>query len=410
MKQQFLQYLKNQLTQKQNLVSKNSISDEDKVTLQETIDELTAMIAEVEALEEQVNVDEVLNEFKTKIDEKILAISEKLEILNTKEMTENVNYLESKNSMKDFYMAVKESKNGVEFNAAWAAKLSENGITATDVEALLPAAIRGAIKDAWERPANFLNQLKNTGAKRYLVRTASGEGEGIRAKGHTKGNTKTAQEITLTPKDVKAQMIYKLLPVAAIDEFNDEGDLIAYVVDELERQWMAEIQRAILVGDGRQSSDANKINSFEAIARQTSDAYCTVTTFDGDPTVSLMEQVVEMVATIEDVDNDGIVLFVSKSDLNVLRKVVVATGGTAQYLSKEAIAEMLGVKEIFTTSMLGSTYKAVAFVPRGYVTVGFTSPELYSWIDGYKNETVYRMEAPAGGAIEAPKSAACMLA
>lgn len=409
MKKIFLNYLNRELEKKNTLVSSNAISEDDKAILLDTIEELKTTIAEVEALEETVDVNTVLDEFKAKIDEKIIALNEKIEI-NEDTTLEMENYLENKKSMTDFFYAVKESKNSIEFNAKWNAKLSENGITTADPEALLPAAIRGAIKDAWERPSNFLNQLKNTNAKRYLVRTASGEGEGIRAKGHTKGNIKTAQEITLTPKDVKAQMIYKLMPVSAIDEFNDEGDLIAYVVDELERQWLAEIQRAILVGDGRQANDVNKINSFEAIARQSSDAYCTVTTFDGDPAVSLMEQVVGMVTTIEDVDNDGIVLFMSKADLNTLRKVVVAEGGTAQFISKEAVAEMLGVKEIFTTTMLGADYKAIAFVPRGYVTVGFTNPDLYSWIDGYKNETVYRMEAPAGGAIEAPKSAACMKA
>lgn len=407
MKQIFLNYLNRELEKKNTLVSSNAISEDDKAILLDTIEELKTTIAEVEALEESVDVNAVLDEFKTKIDEKIIALNEKIEIKEDTTL-EMENYLENKKSMTDFFYAVKESKNSIEFNANWNAKLSENGITAADAEALLPAAIRGAIKDAWERPSNFLNQLKNTGAKRYLVRTASGEGEGIRAKGHTKGNTKTAQEITLTPKDVKAQMIYKLMPVSAIDEFNDEGDLIAYVVDELERQWLAEIQRAILVGDGRQANDTNKINSFEAIARATTDAYCTVSTYDS--TASLTDQIVNMVSDIEDVDNDGIVLFMSKSDLNTLRKVVVAEGGTSQYISKEAVAEMMGVKEIFTTTMLGAGYKAVAFVPRGYVTVGFTNPDLYSWIDGYKNETVYRMEAPAGGAIEAPKSAACMKA
>lgn len=411
MKKTFLQYLKNQLSQKQTLISQNSITDEDKTLLNETIAELEAMIADIEAMDEEVNLDEVLAEFKNKIDEKITAIAEKINEQKEETIMTQENYLESRNSLKDFYTVVKNSSNNGEFMANWEAKLSENGISTADggAEALLPAAIRGAIKDAWERPANFLNQLKNTGAKRYMVRTADATSDGSnRAKGHTKGNTKTAQDITLTPKDVKCQMIYKLLPVAAIDEFNDEGDLINYVVDELGRQWMAEIQRAILVGDGRQNSDTNKINSFEAIARSTTDAYVTVSTVDSD--LTLLDNVVNMVSAIEDVDNDGIVLFVSKSTLNTLRRVVVADGGTSTYMSKEMVAEMLGVKEIFTTTMLGDTYTAIAFVPRGYVTVGFTSPELYSWIDGYKNETVYRMERPAGGAIEAPKSCAVLKA
>lgn len=406
MKKQFLVYLQNELKTKNELISKNTISEEDKQTLQGTIDELTAMIAEVEALEDEVDVTEVLNDFKVKIDEKILALSEKLEDKTENKMIETTTYLESKNAMKDFFKAVKESKNSVEFNSAWNAKLSENGITATDDEALLPAALRGAIMDAWERPSNFLKDLKNTGAKRYMVRTADGEGEGIRAKGHKKGERKTAQNLTITPKDVKAQMVYKLLPVSAIDEFNDEGDLIAYVVDELNRQWLVEVQRCILVGDGREASDVNKINSIEAIGRDTTDAYVTVNTFDAE--TSLMEQVVNMVATINDVNNDGIVLFMSKEDLNSLRKVVVAEGGTPQYIGKDVVAEMIGVKDIYTTSMLGEDYKAIAFVPRGYVTVGFTQPDLYSWIDGYMNETVYRMERPVGGAVEAPKSAAVL--
>ena len=297
---------------------------------------------EIEALEEAVNVTEVLDEFKNQIDEKIIAITEKINTQKEEEMnTIENNYLESKNSLKDFYAAVKESKNSFEFNAKWNARLSENGITAEDAEALLPAAIRGAIMDAWERPSNFLKDLKNTNAKRYLVRTASGEGEGIRAKGHKKGEKKTAQNLTLTPKDVKAQMVYKLMPISAIDEFNDEGDLINYIVDELSRQWLVEVQRAILVGDGRQADDVNKITSIEAIARETSDAYVTINEFDTE--VTLMEQVVNMVATIEDVNNDGVVLFMAKETLNTLRKIVVAEGGTPQYVSKEVVAEMIGV-------------------------------------------------------------------
>lgn len=409
MKKQFLVYLQNELNLKNELIAKNTISDEDKQTLQNTIDELTSMIADVEALEDEVDVTEILNDFKAKIDEKIVALSEKLVEKEENKMEEiKVNYLETKNSLKDFYNVVKTSKNAVEFNSAWNAKLVENGITATSDEALLPAAIRGAIKDAFERNGNILNQLKNTGAKRYMVRTATGEGEGIRAKGHKKGETKTAQNVEITPKDVKAQMVYKLLPVSAIDEFNDEGDLIKWVVDELFRNWQLECTRCLLVGDGRKASDVNKINSIESIARDTTDAYVTVLTNDSGKT--FVENVVDMITAIEDVENDGIALFMSKSDLNTLRKVVAAEGATPQYLSTQMVAEMLGVKDIYTTSMLGATYKAIAFVPRGYVTVGMTEPELYSWIDGYQNETVYRMERPIGGAVEAPKSGAILKA
>lgn len=405
MKNIFKNYLTKQIEKNEQLLSSNSVCEEDKTLISNSIDELRSVLTELENLQDS-NFEESLNTLKDTVDKKLEAITEKLQTKKEEQIIMENNYLESKNSLKDFYKAVKESKNGAEFNAAWNKALSENGIVAADAEALLPAAIRGAIKDAWERPANFLNQLKNTGAKRYMVRTASGEGENIRAKGHKKGETKTAQQFTITPKDVKAQMVYKLVPVAAIDEFNDEGDLIAYVMDELSRQWLAEIQRAILVGDGRQSSDVNKINSIEAIARNTTDAYVTVSDFDNQK--SLMEQIVDMVTTIEDVDNDGIVLFMSKADLNTLRKVQYSTDATPAFISKEAVAEMIGVKEIFTTTMLGDSYKAIAFVPRGYVTVGFTEPEMYSWIDGYKNETVYRMERPVGGAVEAPKSAAVM--
>ena len=388
----------------------NTLSGEAREVADEMIRDIEQYIAEVEAMEDEHTAEELLAGIEEKVDVKIRALAEKVEDAKETPMpTEN--YLKSKNSMEDFLKCWTDSRNSKEMRKNWAAVCSKNGITTSvgSEEALLPEAVRGAIIDAWESPKNWLNRLKWSGAKRYMVRTevTPDSSENVRAKGHKAGETKQNQTLELSIKDVTCQMVYKMINIDRLTEFNDAGSLLNYIQGELIRQWMKEVERAVLVGDGRSSGTPDlRITSIEAVAGTSSTTYMTATQYDSSK--SLIEQFVDMVADVDDGIGD-IVVFMSKATLNQLRKVEFSSTGTPQYLSKEDIAAQIGAADIITTNLIDDvTYMGVAIATNGYVMVGEMNPTLESQHDITTNTTYYRAENPIGGAIEYPNAAATL--
>lgn len=319
------------------------------------------------------------------------------------------NYLSSNEATHDFLQAMRASKNAVEFGKNWNARLSENGITIAEgsEDAFLPDAVKGAIQDAWEKPGNWLNRLNNTNAKAFTVRlnTSDQSAETSRAKGHKRGETKANESLTFAAKKITPQMIYKRIDLDNMTIFEDDGSLLTYISNELVNQWLIEVQRAILVGDGRQANDNNKINSIEAVVD--ADAVYQ-TTFTHSADAQFIDELVQLVNSIQNDEGGAITVFMSQTSLSELRRFVFGDGSSAQYVRKEDMAAQLGVSEIITTSLLGSDVKAIAMRLDKYVTVGRMNPAFVEWEDYDSNTRNYRVENPFGGALGAPKSAAVL--
>lgn len=321
------------------------------------------------------------------------------------------NYLSSEQATHDFLQSMRSSKNAAEFSGKWREHLSENGITIAEgsEDAFLPEAVRGRIEDAWEKPGNWLNRLNNTGAKAFTVRlnTSDQNAEISRAKGHKRGEAKANESLTFAAKKITTQQIYKKIDLDNQTVFEDDGTLLNYIVDELVNQWLVEIERAILVGDGREDNDNNKISSVEAVVDAES---LYVTTFAHSDENQLIDEIVQMVDSIKNDEGGAITLFMSQTTLSELRRFVFGDGSSAQYVRKEDMAEQVGVREIITTSLLGSGVKAIAMRLDKYVTVGRRNPAFVEWENYENNVRNYRVENPFGGALGAPKSAAVLTA
>jgi HK97 family phage major capsid protein len=319
------------------------------------------------------------------------------------------NYLGSAEATHDFLSAMRASKNAAEFGKNWGARLAENGITIAEgsEDAFLPDDVKGAIEDAWEKPGNWLNRLNNTGAKAFTVRlnTSDQNAETSRAKGHQKGAQKVNESLTFAAKKITPQMVYKKIDIDNQTVFEDDGSLLNYVVKELVDQWLVEIERAILVGDGREDSDANKITNVEAVTE--ADATY-VTTFTHSADNQFIDELVQMVDSIKNDEGGRITVFMSQTTLSELRRFVFGDGSSAQYVRKEDMADQLGVSEIITTSLLGTGVKAIAMRLDKYVTVGRRNPAFVEWENYDTNVRNYRVENPFGGALGAPKSAAVL--
>ena len=414
MKKQFIAYLQSELKAKTALLSKNSLSDEDKAMVQEAVDMLNSTIEAVDALGEE-DGNEALDALKETVDnlnQGLRAVQEKLQAKEQTVEPMSENYLKTQNAVHDFAEAIRNSRTAEDFRANWKDALVKNGITVAvgSEPAFTPEAVKGMISDIWDRNADWLRDLNNTGAKRFYCRynTSDQTNENSRAKGWKKGDTKVSQTIAVASKLLEAQFIYKIQEVDLKTKFDSDEALIQYVIGELVDQILYEIKRAILVGDGRANDSDYKINSFEAIAKSSTDAWTTVSTATSD---FLVDDMRAMVDSIHNENNKEVLVFMSKADLRTLSRVQASSTSTPVYLTTEQVAEQIGATRIITTDLLGSTYKAVAFIPSEYYLVGenILNPVLYTWHEGYKNLDVYRYECVAGGGINAKLSSAVLL-
>lgn len=401
MKKQVLELININLKRLNGAKSTNALDSDAATLVDDAITSLQQLKADTEAQPEVVGMDAVMEKVRAIIDEKIAAALEKV-----KDIAEPVaNYLASKNAVRDFAQCLRTNRNADDFRAAWRAVLAKNSVAIDggSEEGYLPELVKSRIEDAWNSKTNWLNSLNNTGAKRFAIRFSDQEQDNVavRAKGHQRGAKKTEQEVTLQAKVVSLQAIYKLQKIDKITEFEDDGQLIDWLVDELTRQMYYEIGRAILVGDGRQAGDPDQITSFEAVNRATTDTFVTVGTYGsyGD----IVEEVME--ALVSPLYNDGgdIVLFMGKADLFALRKFIPATGATTRYASIDEVKSMLGVRDIITVPYLDSTTSAgprmIALRPDKYYTVGkMTDFNFVRFPDYMTNEEYFRSETFAGGA------------
>lgn len=415
-KELFKSYLQGEIEAKKALLVKNELSDEDKTSIQASIENLEAIMGKVEEAEDVEGLEELKNTVGD-LGDKLTAIEEKIMQNKTEINKDNMNeqeYLKSQNSLHDFANAIKNAKSAGEFHKNWNDVLVQNGFTITEGSeaAYIPEAVKGMISDIWDRNADWLRDLNNTGAKKFYCRynTSDQTAEDARAKGWKKGTTKQVQTINMAAKLLEAQFIYKIQAIDLQTRFESDEALITYVINELVDQILYEIKRAILVGDGRDAGSNYKINKFEAIAKTSTDAYTTVSTVTANG--FLVDDMRAMVDSIKNDNNKDILVFMSKADLRTLARVQASDTSTPVYVPTEQVAEQIGATRIITTDLLGSDYKAVAFIPSEYYLVGenILNPVLYTWHEGLENCDYWRYECVAGGGINAMQSSAVLKA
>lgn len=419
-KELFKEFITGQIERNNAILTKNSLSDDDKLAVEANIAALQSIVEKIDAMEDSEAIADDLREAVNTINDKINALNEKIEQLQSNETEqtdekmnlEEVNtYLKSENALHDFANVIRNSNNGAEFHKNWAEMLSTNGITISEgsEEAYLPEAVKGMINDLWDRNAEWLKDLNHTGAKRFYVRhnTSEQDAANSRAKGWKKGDTKTGQSLNLAAKLIEADFIYKLVEVDKKTDWDDRS-LVNYVVNELGDQILYEIKRAILVGDGRESDATGKITSFEAIAKTSADAYTVVETASA---TFLVDDMVKTVNGINNPNSKPIYAFMSKTDLTTMRRIQASETSSPVYMDVESVASQIGVARIYTTDLLGSDYKAVFMIPNEYYLVGDPlAPEFMQQHQIYSNVDVYREELCVGGGIHGLKSTAVLKA
>lgn len=418
MKETFKLFIGKEIEKYNSILSTNSLSDEDKAQVEQTIANLNEVATALDNETDEQAVEE-LRTSVNELNERLTAIMERISQTETNiEENENKmeNYLSTKNSVADFLNCIRTSTNGADFSKNWRNVLSTNAVTIAEGSEFgyLPEYVKGMIQDLWDKKADWLADLKIVNAKGYVVRANSSDktNANSRAKGWKPGDEKTAQSITLAAKKVVPQFIYKIQTIDAEMKFNDDGSLLDYLVEELVGQILYEEKRAILIGDGRDSDATGKIDSIEAIYKgedATSDSYTTIVTATENS--FMLDNLHNLVSQVK-ADGEEVIVFIAQSAINEATRVAASETSTPLYLEDEQLARQIRASRIVVTDILDiAGVTAIAMVPKKYVLVGenVLNPVLFNQHDIWTNTDVYRFECPVGGAIEGLKSTAVLL-
>ena len=380
---------------------KNSLGDDAKelaAAISEAIAEAEASEAVVTADELSKKLEEVVASMKKADEEAVEEIQNKfdkfkIEMRNAFNHRGGNNYLDSPQAVKDFVNCIRNASSGSEHTKLWKEVLIKNDITGL----AYPTEIFAEIQTKWEGNTGLVNAIRKISNKAIKIpyTTQDKSDLDVRAKGHKKGKVKLPQNLVLNDKQINLQFIYKDLPIDRIDlvSIEDDAALIRWVVEELAFMLAYEIERAILIGDGRTSGDS-RITTIEAIGSKTvTDAWTVVTPRTKD---TLIEDIKALLDTMVD-KGRGIWLFMSKQNITALQEFKAATGATTQYQSLDVIKNALGVEEIKAFD-LGEGIEAIAMVPDLYYRSG-GEPFGEKWTIYEKNQEAFRSEVAIGGAI-----------
>ncbi len=312
-------------------------------------------------------------------------------------------YLNTKGAVVDFANALQDNAgaSAEDFKKAWAAKVASKGIT--NVEQLLPGALVSAISDGIEKAGTIWNVVNKTG---LTVRRIDAETAGARAQGHKRGTTKKEMSLTFTDRVIRAGFIYDYITLNKEDirENQDTGALVKFVLETLPKRIITEIERAIVLGDGRNASGDDVIESFVSILKDAqSGTFATEYTPAKDE--PLYKSIIKAAAQIE--AEGPIYAVLSKSAKADLKLSETKNGALVLPLGGD-LAGTFELKEIFTPSWFNKTnaadYQAVLFVGDAYETVGDNSIEAFTNFSLSQNKQEYLQEIYTGGALTKVKA------
>lgn len=297
---------------------------------------------------------------------------------------------------------------GASFDAAWrqeAAKhMSLDGITGLPN----PAPVEQYFVDALEKSDGIISRFEFIAAKSFRVNVLTSDS---RAQGHKKGDTKVNQSVTNQVRDALVKMVYKRLDLDATELYENPW-LIDFRSRELVEAIIAEIERAAVIGDGRQAPagtdpDYRLFDGTRGLYSILADA----TAASGIGTalatsVTVNGNLYDGVATAKgQIRTEGGQFIVAKSSvITDMRLAKTANGYLIQPGAR--LEDILGVERIYTPSWMdNASVDAILVVNRAYKHGGERNIRVRADFDTSTNTDILLDETPRWGTLAAKKSA-----
>lgn len=328
-------------------------------------------------------------------------------------------YLKSPKAVEDFANVLKEHA-GVEDSSVIKDALREvavkNGLTEADYFRL-PDPVVTQIEDA-VKTSGIFNALNHTGLDVIRVDwdDTDEDAETSRAGGHKKGTDKSEQVLDFDKRVIRAQYIYKYLTLNKEDvrENRSTGALIRFVMQELPTRVIREIERAVVIGDGRASNADRKINSFVAVkadaAANSGAGNAFATTYTPEAGESHYTTLVRAMDLLE---AEGPVYLVSKKGYLTDLKLERDTNGALMFPAGSNVVDALGLAGNFEPTWFkdatDAANDAYLVVFSAYKTVGDNTVEAFTNFQLKANKHEYLQEVYKGGALAVPAAAVAIV-
>lgn len=292
-----------------------------------------------------------------------------------------------------------------------------------DIESLFPEAkiINGNapewVKRKTEWVAGVLNGARHSPFSRIKMHYADITADEARAKGYIKGNMKKEEFFSLSRREVGPCTIYKKQKLDRDDIIDITSfDVVAWIKAEMKMMLEEEIARAILVGDGREVDDPDKINE-----------KCLIPIVKEDPLYAMRaeipagatpdEEIDALIKIMEDYEGTGTpTLYTTKKNM-INYKLIKDKNGRRIYGSENEIANLIGVsKMVDVPVMKGATVDGKELV--GIIvnmtdyTIGADKGGQTTFFDDFDidyNQYKYLYETRLSGCLTKLKSAVLVL-
>ena len=316
-------------------------------------------------------------------------------------------YVSTKESMEAFAKILQDNagRSTDDVRDAW-----ENHLTVklgvTNPTILLPQTVISSIEDAFKAGGQIWNRVVKTNADVWRAAWDTVTGEESRAKGHVAGAAKTEQDITIADRVLRPGMVYKFINLNKEDikAQKSTGALVAYVLSELPRRIVREVERAIVIGDGRANDSAYKISSFTSVKSDV----VTGNVFAQAYTPAVGESRYSAVLKANDkVTSEGGRVLVAKKGYLTGMLLEQASNGSYLFAPGSDLGRVLGFDEVVEPDWMQDDAEYDAYIVdfSGYKTVGDTSLEAFTNFKLETNQQQYLQELYAGGGLTVLASA-----
>lgn len=403
-------------------------------------EEVSTDVEETEVTEEVADESEVATEKVNNSDKKEVKMSKQDEIavdniqaaVPTQEVKETVSvkdYLNTKEAMGAFARILEENAvsgsaselagNGASdsVRSAWKNHL-EVKLGVTNPEIFLPTPLIQEIEDAFKSGGEIWQRVSKTGMDSFNAAwdaATDPSAEAGRAKGYNRSveANKEEQVLTFANRILRPQFVYKYITLNKEDvkEQRSTGALVRFVLSELPRRIIREIERAIVLGDGRGSGADQKIQEgnprgFYPIVSdaQANNTFASLYTPAGGE-----DNYAAVVKANDLLEAEGTrVLIAKKGYVTDMKLATNANGGYIFPLGAD-FASILGVDAVIEPDWFTDTTEpdvdAVLVVLSNYRVVGDQSIEAFQNFILKTNKNEYLQEIYAGGGLTFRKTA-----
>lgn len=372
-------------------------------------DVLEQLKADAEALVTQANtLKETIDSLDADIEETEKELNKAAKsIREVQKGKTQMEYLKTKEAALDFARILMDNEGSSNSaRKAWEANLVEKGVT--DLNKILPEPVLIAIQNAFNDYDGILNHV--TKDPRYAVRVAL-QTQQAKAKGHQNGKTKKDESFVFIDYTINSAAVYIKYSFEYADLKKDTtGAYFNYVMNELAQGFIRAVERAVVIGDGKNSDDDDKITEIKSIAEETlAQLFDTQEiNVDGEFDTIVLENLVKGIDKLA--VNTTPILVTSKT---IARKLKMVKDGEKRYIDPQPFAPIsqtgnviAGYQVYVYDWMEDATNPIIAFADKAYKMIGDdVSADRFEDYDVTMNRRHIELASVLGGRLGQYKSA-----